>query len=151
MSVVSIKQVVNNLRTLCEAHTQVNSYYHVNEIVEGYKSNEIVHTTVLSMAKSAVINPTDITVTFNIACVDKTLKGEANDFEIESNTIQVLGDIVNYITQNQDSDLWRYANVVGNPTAVKLVDRTLDVVDGWMATIQLKLIKDNGICNIPIT
>ena len=150
MSVVNIKRVVTNLRALCAAHTQVNSYVHVNEIVQGYKDAEIRHTTVLSMVKSATINPTDITVTFNIACIDKTLKGDENQFEIESNTLQILGDLVNYITQNQDADLWRYANIVGSPTAVKLVDRTLDVVDGWMATVQLKMIKDNGTCDVPI-
>ena len=150
MSVVSIKQVVVNLRALCNAHTQVNSYFHVNSIVERYKETEIVHATVLSEAKSAVINPTDITVIFDLAVFDKTLKGAENDAEVESNKLHILGDLVNFITQNQTAALWRYANVVGSPSAVKQNTKTLDVCDGWKATIQFRLMKDNGTCDVPI-
>jgi hypothetical protein len=146
--VTSLKEALLKLEALCTAHKQVNSYYHINEIIEGYKSNEILHTTVLSRSTSAVFNPTDITVTLQIACVDKTLKGDENAFEIESNTLQVLGDIINYININES---WRYAGLVGAPSAIKMVDRTLDVVDGWMATVQIKLMKDNGICDVPIS
>lgn len=149
MSTFLLKKAISQLSDLCTNHKQVNSYYHTTEdVTETYKQNEIRHTTVISRAVSASINRTDITVTLNIACVDKTLKDDANASEIESNTLQVLGDIINYIRMNDD---WRYASVVGSPTATKMYDRELDVVDGWMAVVQLKLMKDDGYCDAPIT
>lgn len=146
--IVSIKEVIDNLTALCTAHKQINSYYHVSsDLVEAYKENEIVHTTALSMIKTAAINPTDITISLQLAVVDKTLKNDENALEIESNTLQILGDLVNYMDINV---AWQYSSVVSPPSVTKLVDRNLDVVDGWMATIQLKLMKDNGVCDVPI-
>jgi len=144
---VSLKEAISQLRTLCEAHKQVNSYYHGDNIVTLYKENEIRHTTVLTVSQSATFEPNFINVTVQLACIDKVLKGDENENEIESNTLAIIGDLINYINTN---DSWRYAKVITNPSATKLVDRSQDVASGWMATIQFRLIKDNGVCDLPI-
>jgi len=144
---VSLKEALYQLKTLCEAHEQVNSYYHGDSIVELYKSNEITHATILTVAQSATYEPNFINVTIQLACIDKVLKGNENAHEIESNTLAIIGDLINYI--NID-DAWRYAKVIVTPSATKLVDRTQDVASGWIASIQFRLVKDNGKCDLPI-
>jgi hypothetical protein len=144
---VSLKEALYQLKQLCEAHKQVNSYYHGKNLLELYSSNEIIHTTVLTTVQNATFEPNFINVTIQLVCVDKILKGEENFNDIESNTLSIVGDLINYI--NTDTS-WRYAKIVTNPTAVKLVDRTKDVADGWSASMTFRLLKDNGTCDLPI-
>lgn len=144
---VSLKEAIDKLEALCLSHKQVNSYYHGKNLLEMYTDNEIRHTTILTVSRNASFEPNFINVTVELVCVDKILKGEENFKDIESNTLSVIGDLINYINTN---DSWRYAKIVTNPSATKLVDRSKDVADGWTATIVFRLIKDNGVCDLPI-
>lgn len=145
---VNIKDFVDKMTTLCTSHTQVNSYYH-GDLVEILKSKEIVYTTVITTSLSAVVNPTDVTVTMQMMVLDKMLKDDDNYLEVESNTLMVLSDIINYIQGN--NDVFKYCRIVGSPTATKIEDKAFDVVDGWQVNFQTKLQKSNGTCFVPIT
>lgn len=148
MSTTTLKGVIDDLETLCTAHKQVNSFYEGESILDIYEDNNITHTSVLAIAQSASFNPTNITVIIQLACVDKVLKGNDNALEISNNTLLILGDLINYINQN---DSWRYARIIGTPTATKLRERSQDVVNGWIVSLSIRMIKDNGVCNVPIS
>lgn len=144
---INIKKLTSLLNDLCTSHTQVNSYYH-GDYVEILKSKEITYTTVITTALNAVVNPNDVTVSLQMFVLDKVLKDKANYEEVESNTLAVLGDIVNYIQGNGDE--FRYARLSNSPTATKVEERAFDVVDGWQVTLNFKLQKSNGTCFVPI-
>lgn len=144
----NIKHLVTNIKGFCVSHKQINSYYH-GDVVEVLRGNtEIVYTTMITSVTNAVVNPFDITVTLNIMVLDKILRDRINKLEVESNTLLVLGDFVNYVQSN--NDIFRYARIVGSPTAVKIEDKAFDVVDGWQCTAQFKLRKLNGLCEMPL-
>lgn len=145
---VNIKDFIDKMTALCTSHTQVNSYYH-GDLVEILKSKEIVYTTVITTSLSAVVNPTDVTLTMQMMVLDKMLKDDDNYLEVESNTLMVLSDIINYIQGN--NDVFKYCRIVGSPTATKIEDKAFDVVDGWQVNFQTKLQKSNGTCFVPIT
>ncbi len=134
---ISLKHIILKFKELCTSHPQVNSYYN-DFIIDAYKSNKIEHTTVVTNVTNAVVNPTNITITIQLAVLDKVMKGNDNALEVESTTLQILGDIINHISTDAT---WDYARLSGTPTATKLVERTLDVCNGWMTTFQLKLNK----------
>ena len=144
---VDVKALVGKLETLCANHTQVNSYYH-GDFVEILKSKEITYTTVITTSMSAVVNPTDISVTIQMFVLDKVLKDKENYLEVESNTLEILGDLVNFIQSNDDT--FRYARLTSPPTATKIEDKAFDVVDGWQTNLNFKLQKSNGTCYVPI-
>ena len=143
----SLKQALYQLEQLCDSHRQINEYIHTEDLVKAYKEKRIEHTTVITVVSSANFEPNFINVTLQLFCLDKTLKGDQNFKDVENNTLAIIGDLINYI--NQD-DQWRYARIINNPTATKLIERDLDVCSGWSATISLRLVKDNGNCNVPI-
>jgi len=148
MSTKTLKGIISQLETLCAAHKQVNSFYEGDSLVEVYKTNKITHTSVIAIPQTATFNPTDITAVISLSCVDKVLKDDLNGPEVYNNTLLILGDLINYINQN---DAWRYARIIGTPTATKINERTLDVVNGWTVSISVRMIKDNGVCNVPIS
>lgn len=144
---INIKNIVASLEELCANHRQVNSYYH-GDFVEVLKEKEIIYTTVITTTISAVINPNDITVTMQMLVLDKILKDKKNYLEVESNTMSILGDLVNFIQSNDDK--FRYARLSSQPSATKIEDNAFDVVDGWKCNLNFKLKKSNGICEVPI-
>jgi hypothetical protein len=144
---VSLKEVVGKIEDICNGHFQIANFLY-GQIGEVYKANTIEHTAVILDVVSAVPNTTDITVTMTLAIVDKILKGSKNKLDVESETLLILGDIINVI---ETDNTWRYCGLVGRPRAVRVVEKELDVVSGWVATIQLRLMKVNGLTDIPQT
>jgi len=144
---INIKELITKLNAVCAAHNQINSYYH-GDVVEILKSKEIIYTTVITTSVSAVINPTDVTLTLQVMVLDKMLKDKQNYLEVESNTLLVLSDIVNFIQGN--NDVFKYARILGSPNATKIEDKAFDVVDGWSVNFQMKLSKPNGTCVGPV-
>lgn len=142
---VSLKEVVNKIEEICDNHNQVNDFRY-GRLVDVYKKEAIIHTCVIVDTNNAIINPTDISLTLSLTVVDKILKDNINKLDVESETLLILSDIVNEMTTD---NTWRYCGVVTPPTAVKVVETELDVVNGWVTTIQLRLMKVNGIQDIP--
>lgn len=141
---VSIKEVYNKIKTICDNHNQVNECL-FGRLVDVY-TKEIIHTSVIVDTTNAMLNPTDTTVTFSIAVVDKILKDNSNKVDVESETLLILSDIINEM--NTDNT-WRYCGLVAPPPAIKVVEKELDSVNGWVVTLQLRLMKINGIIDIP--
>lgn len=144
---VSLKEVIGKIEAICLAHKQVNDCFY-GQIGEVYHAKTIRHTAVIFDAMSAIPNQTDLLVTFTLSVVDKVLKDNANKIDVESETLLILGDIINII---ETDNTWRYCGLVGRPNAVKIVEKQLDVVNGWVATMQLRLMKVNGLTDIPAT
>ena len=142
---ISLKEVIGKIEEICNVHFQISTFLY-GQIGEVYKSNTIEHTAVILDVNSATVNPTDISVTMTVAIVDKVLKDAKNKIDVESETLLILRDIINIM---QTDNTWRYCGVVTPPTAVRVVEKELDVVSGWVATIQLRLMKINGLTDIP--
>jgi len=144
---VSLKEVIGKIEEICNVHLQIGTFLYGN-ISDVYKANTIEHTAVILDVNSATVNPTDISVTMTLSVVDKVLKGNENKIDVESETLLILGDLINIM---QTDNTWRYCGVVSPPTAVRVVEKELDVVNGWIATVQLRLMKVNGLTDIPAT
>jgi hypothetical protein len=147
MSTFLLKHVVDEFEALCAAIPQVNTYLH-GELLDVFSSKGITHTSIITRFDSATVQPGEVTVTIQVACMDKVLSDNSNYRDVENSTLQILAGIENTIRY---STRWNeLGRVTTPPTATKVIDRTADILSGWIMTLQLNLNKKNGICDLPI-
>ena len=89
-----------------------------------------------------------VTLTVELMVMDKVFNDKSNQFEVESDTLQIIGDlysVINYSIRWND-----FSKVSQASSARKFVSKGEDIVTGWAQSIQLEITRENGICDLPI-
>jgi len=145
---LTIKQLIKELQDLTAAHNQVKSFEYGDFLT--ILKRKVDYTCVMANVSNATYRQGSnlINLQLNLFVADKTLKGDENKIDVESNTQQILNDLLGVITR---SARWQeFGYVTTDIPEQKYYDRTPDVVTGWNATISLEIIHKNGFCDVPI-
>jgi len=145
---LTIKQLIKELQELTAAHNQVKSFEYGDFLT--ILKRKVDYTCVMANVSNATYRQGSnlINLQLNLFVADKTLKGDQNKIDVESNTQQILNDLLGVITR---STRWQeFGYVTTDIPEQKYYDRTPDVVTGWNATISLEIIHKNGFCDVPI-
>ena len=143
----TIKKIDSELRTLCNAHLQINSYFY-GDFLDIYESNKVAHTSLLANITDSTIDSHYITLVLSLAVCDKIDDAKTVSKDVDSETLQVINDIIKVIKY---SNRWQEFGVVTDNTSVfNFSQRGGSVVNGWACKLNLKIKNELGDCDLPI-
>ena len=144
----TLKKIDQEFKAIAEAHLQVHSYF-FGEFFEVYSQHQPEYCSLLVNVNNAIIQQKFVTLQIEILVTDKTFDGIENSIDVESDTLQILDDIVNIMNY---SDRWQKFGIVdAQSTARKVVEKGGDTVNGWYLTMNFKIFKDEqGFCDLPL-
>lgn len=145
----TINRINKELKEIAEAHIQLNSYF-FGDFLDIYESNEVKQTSLLANVNNASIDQHYITLKIELMVADKLNEGQENALDIESDTLQIINDILQVIKM---SNRWQYfGKSEGSTTVQKFTQKGGSVVNGWYCTLDFKVKKDEqGYCDLPLT
>lgn len=83
----------------------------------------------------------------NIIVADQVKQDDSNLKEVESDTLQILHDIHQLI---RSAPNWNAFGVIKTANVpIKFRDKSPDETAGWQLTINLKMIDNRGLCDLP--
>jgi hypothetical protein len=144
---VTLNKLIQEIETLSNAHEMLNSF-HYGEFLDIYQSGKIIYYTLLMNVNNATLDDHYITLNIEFMVMDKVFKDESSLNDVESDTLQILTDIYSVITT---SIKWQSFSKVAAATPMrKFIGKGEDQVTGWAQTVQLKIKRKNGLCDLPI-
>jgi len=91
-----------------------------------------------------------LTYSFQLIVMDLVDKDEANEEEVLSDTLQIIGDILSAIRHTDDSDYTDFRHIVridDNISCEPFTERFDNEVSGWTATISIEVDFDASACS----
>lgn len=151
---LSINKIVSIFRDLAVRHKQIQDFGYGPTYNIDSRSEPMLFAYLWLDDIGSVIESTDagyksIYYTFDLYCMDKINKGDSNYDETVSDTNTILNQIIAEMAQHKyyrDMGL----NLNGNITMEPVTEATNDNVNGWKATMTLKMPYRLVPCNIPI-
>lgn len=151
---LSINKIVSIFRDLAVRSEMVNDFgygptYNIESRSEPLRFSYLWLDDIGSVIESTDAGYKSIYYTFDLYCMDKINKGDSNYQETISDTNTILNQIIAEMAQHKyyrDMGL----NLNGNITMEPVTEATNDNVNGWKATMTLKMPYRLVPCNIPI-
>lgn len=144
----SIKKIDQEFKEFAEAHLQIHSYF-FGDFFETYSQHQPEYCSLLVNINNASIQEAYVVLQIELMVIDKTFDGIENAVDVESDTLQILNDIVMVM---KSSTRWQSFGVVdAQSQARKLVQKGGDTVNGWYLTMNFKVKKvEQGWCDLPV-
>ena len=145
---VTLNKLIEEIEAVANAHEMLNSF-HYGEFLNIYQSGKIDYNTLLMNVNNATLDAHWITMNVELAVMDKVFKDKSSLNDVESDTLQILTDFYSVITT---SFRWQSFSQVAAATPMrKFISKGEDQVTGWGQTVQLKIKRKNGLCDLPIS
>jgi hypothetical protein len=148
----SINVLYKELEIWTDAHLQLTKFYS-GDLVEVYNTAKVKHSSLVVDITDAGFTDLHKIVDLKVACFDQVVRPKEHtdniaQTDVESDTLQILQDLFDTI---RFSDRWRdWTEVLTDATCQKFVEETADKVSGWVMTIRLGILKQNGVCALPL-
>jgi hypothetical protein len=143
-------QIVDELNQIATDHKQIN-YFGSGELweVNGDPKNPGVYPQLWMTPVSASLGPQTITYTVRLLCFDLVNKGENNENDVLSDTLQILSDVVRIFRFRASNDDYEEYSIAFDPFMEPFTERFADDVSGWSGTVQIEAGLFSNDCNIP--
>lgn len=143
---ISLNSLLKKIKTIAEAHSQVNTYAQGNKYDFG-QDEALVYPCLWAIPQGGSMDLTgrkfDYTIT--IFCMDIELKDGSNQIEILSDTILILTDLVAKLQSDaQDGDEWQVTSI-GNYNP--FTDADSDTISGHSVDLTLSAFYSGDICS----
>lgn len=143
----TLRQIDAALDKVAAGHLQVADYFW-GDWQDSYSEREQKYPAVVCNVPPNLDFSKITKLQLNIICVDQVRKGNENLKEVESDTLQILHDFYRILKHAPN---WKDFCVVASCTVpIKFKDKAPDDVAGWQATLSLKLIESEGLCDLPM-
>ena len=145
---VSLKQLINEVEDLCNAHAQIESF-HYGDTLSLLQHGSIDYITCLMNVARSPMGNAQTTFSIELLILDRVITGDdENKLNSENITHSIVRDLINVIGY---STRWRtFSDFTTNAPSQKYYDEFADAVTGWGVTIDLQVYNSNGICDLPV-
>lgn len=145
MEFITLNQVLNILRTICNNHFQINSFVfgHISEISA---SEQEQYPLVWCDINDSQMSERMFTMNLSLHVLDIQRADGSNEVDVLSDTLSIGRDLVAALNNPIYQD---YFNVQFDINFGQVREGFPDVVDGWKLDIGLDLMELNDRCQIP--
>lgn len=141
----TLNQIVKELRTIAEAHYQINSFG-FGDIWEINASGDITYPLMWANIDNINIEGSVQKFKFDIIFCDRVKKGEVNEDDVLSDQLEIAKDVIAQL-KHQD---YAWSDSLGDSVTLEaFTERLLDDVSGYSLSIILELPYDSNRCSIP--
>lgn len=142
--------IVADLQQIAADHKQIK-FFGTGELweVNGDPKNSGEYAQLWMVPVSATLSPQTMTYQIRLLCFDLVNKGEDNENDVLSDTLQILADVVRIFRYRADNgDIDEYS-VPFDPFMEPFTERFADDVAGWSGIVQVEVPLYSNDCNIP--
>ena len=147
MSVLSYNQIIELFTAISEAHYQIKRFG-TGELSEADLNKFISENPQYPVFWATPVNvqsaPNTILYQFNLLFFDIVNKDKNNEQEVLSDTLQIALDVYRILKLENEE-----FGVVGDPTISPFAGRYSEWVAGWAMDIQIEVIFQDNLCDIP--
>jgi len=147
---VTYNNIVTNLNNFCQSHYQINEFNNGDlwEAIQHNQFTDFNYPLVFMVDAGGSLEEGAINLSFDILCMDLVDKGEENENDVKSDTLQILLDVVAYLEKQNTND-WYYVQILKNNSLESFTERFDDELTGWKINITLKQPNTYNECQIP--
>ena len=139
---VTYNNIITKLNAFCESHYQINEFNNGDlwEALEKDQFNDFLYPLVFMVDAGGNLEEGAVNLSFD--------KGEENENDVKSDTLQILLDVVAYLEKQNTGD-WYYVQILKNNSLESFTERFDDELTGWKINITLKQPLTYNECQIP--
>lgn len=147
---ITYNEIIKLLNDFYTSHYQVNSFENGDlwEAIESKTFDDALYPLAFLVDAGANTTKGKLGLTFDLLCMDLVDKGEANENEVKSDTLQILTDTVSYLKQLNDGK-WYTLVVEDSNNLSSFTQKMSDELTGWKITITLTQPFNYDACSIP--
>jgi len=143
----TLNQIRQELNDIADSHQQIN-YFYWGDWIEGYSKQDVDHVSMICSLQSAEIGKYTTNITLTIAISDLVRDGNENQYDVESDTLQIMKDIWVILNSNK----WQSFAQVENVGGIRLLRyNDPDLTTGWFADFVIKIQDPRNDCILPIS
>jgi len=136
--------IYDTFETIATAHKQINSFG-FGDLTEIATSGTVEYSLMWVMPMGAVMRRGEVGNKYKILVMDKVLTGEVNELDVQSDTQQILLDVLAELKDNTRDVHLKDETI----TLEDFTERFSDDVTGWAADITLWVTYPTDRCSIP--
>src|SRR3990167_4318560 len=136
--------IYDTFETIATAHKQINSFG-FGDLTEIATSGTVEYSLMWVMPMGAVMRRGEVGNKYKILVMDKVLTGEVNELDVQSDTQQILLDVLAELKDNTRDVHLKDETI----TLEDFTERFSDDVTGWAADITLWVAYPTDRCSIP--
>jgi len=147
---ITYNQIIQVLSNFFKGHYQVQEFKNGDlwEAIERDSFNDALYPLAFLVDAGANTTQGKVGLTFDLLCMDLVNKGESNENDVKSDTLQIILDAVSYLEQLNDGK-WYTVNVDKQSSLSSFTERFQDELTGWKITITLNQPFNYNACSIP--
>jgi hypothetical protein len=145
MKFITLNQVLNIIRTICNNHLQINSFV-FGSITDISASDQEQYTMVWCDINDSQMSERMFTMNLSLYVLDIQRADNSNEIDVLSDTLSIGRDL---IAELSDPIYQDYFNVRYDVNFGQVREGFPDVVNGWKLDIALDLMELNDRCQVP--
>jgi hypothetical protein len=150
---MTLNQLIILFKDIATRHEQVNDFAAVQDFnIDSDSSNEypilVVNPTGVNLPKTEN-GYTSLLTTFDLQVIDLVNKNNNNEYEVLSDTQQILNDVVNELNTHPDY-IDESIDIINDVTFEPLRGVYTSDVDGWKVSIEFEQPNKTSYCTNPI-
>jgi len=141
---ITLNQLLSKLNQLQQSHIQLNDY-EFGSLSNFGASRAIKYPIMWVDAQPTSFAERQTSISIQVLIADLIMKGQENEAEVLSDTLQIFSDIVSALVRESVLDFTINENLQATP----FVDRFDDEVGGWVATLVFQTPNPYDTCAFP--
>jgi hypothetical protein len=139
--------VVAAINDLCTRHQQINTFY--SGQTWNFQPDTNTYPAMILVPLTSAVESGRVVLNFNMFLTDILNKDRSNLTEIHSDTLQIIGDIISEL--KDDEDTYGFTLDESSVSVDPFEESFDDVLAGWIANISISFKFNGSNCILPIT